>query len=210
MKLYDISLTLSEILPTWPGDPIIKLSKISRIKEGEMANVTQLTSTVHAGTHVDAPDHFLDNGQTVEDIPLGQLVGPVQVVEIQAKGNISAANLKTANIPTETSRVLFKTKNSALWASGITEFKQDYIGLDSSAAQYLVELGVNVVGVDYLSVAPFSDPEPTHRILLENKILIIEGLDLSKVEPGEYTLLCLPLKIENADGAPARVLLMRQ
>ena len=133
----------------------------------------------------------------------------VQVVEIPSTGNITADVLKTAKIPAGTERVLFKTANSEIWASGRTEFKDDYIGLEADAAQDLVGLGIKVVGVDYMSVAPFSDQAPTHKILLENKILIIEGLDLSQVEPGEYTLLCLPLKIENADGAPARVLLMR-
>ena len=209
MKLIDISLTLSENLPTWPGDPSIKLNKISSIEDGGQANVTQLLASVHVGTHVDAPDHFLDNGETVENIPLKLLVGPVQVVEIPSTGNITADVLKTAKIPAGTERVLFKTANSEIWASGRTEFKEDYIGLEAGAAQDLVDLGIKVVGVDYLSVAPFNDQVPIHKILLENKILIIEGLDLSQVEPGEYTLLCLPIKIENADGAPARVLLMR-
>ena len=207
MKLHDISLTLSETLPTWPGDPKVRLKKISRIQDGEMTNVTQLTSTVHAGTHVDAPDHFLDNGETVEDIPLDLLVGPVLVVEIPTENTITKNDLEIANIPAETSRLILKTKNSVTWATGYTEFLDDYIGLGSDAAQYLVEKGIKAVGVDYLSVASFSDPEPTHRILLENNILIIEGLDLSRIEPGEYTLLCLPLKIEDSDGAPARVLL---
>lgn len=209
MKLYDISLTLSENLPTWPGDPTIKLNKISSIQDGDMANVTQLSATVHVGTHIDAPDHFLDNGETVEDIPLELLVGPVQVVEIPSARVITEEDLKIATIPAGTTRILFKTANSDIWASGITEFKEDYIGLGFDAAKYLVESGIKVVGVDYLSVAPFSDPAPTHKTLLENKILIIEGLDLSRIDPGEYTLLCLPLKIKNADGAPARVMLMR-
>jgi len=209
MKLYDISLTLSENLPTWPGDPSIKLNKISSIQDGEMSNVTQLSATVHVGTHIDAPDHFMDNGETVEDIPLELLVGPVQVIEIPSAGFITEDDLEVADIPAGTTRILFKTSNSDIWASGITEFKKDYIGLGPEAAKSLVESGIKVVGVDYLSVAPFSDPAPTHRILLEKKILIIEGLDLSQVDPGEYTLLCLPLKIKNADGAPARVLLMR-
>jgi len=209
MELYDISLTLSEYLPTWPGDPTIKLNRISKIQDGEMANVTQFSATVHVGTHIDAPDHFLDNGDSVEDIPLEYLVGPVQVVLIPTLSHITEDDLKAASIPADTTRILFKTANSDIWAAGIMEFKEDYIGLNSSAAKYLVELGIKAVGVDYLSVAPFSDPGPTHMTLLENNILIIEGLDLSRIEPGEYTLLCLPLKIKNADGAPARVLLMR-
>lgn len=208
MTLYDISLTYTEDLPTWPGDPIIQLKQISSIEDGEMANVTHLSMCAHSGTHVDAPDHFLGNGKTVESIPLKLMVGPVAVVEIHAEGTITAADLISAQIPEGTKRILLKTTNSEYWAAGNMEFQEDFIAPDGEAAKYLVELGVEVIGVDYLSVAPFTDPEPTHKTLLEAGVLIIEGLDLSRVEPGEYTLYCLPLKISGADGAPARVLLM--
>ncbi len=209
MTLYDISLTYTEDLPTWPGDPTIQLKQISSIKDGEIANVTHLSMCAHSGTHVDAPDHFLGNGKTVESIPLELMVGPAAVVEIPAEGTITAADLISAQIPEGTKRILLKTANSEVWAAGNMEFQEDFIAPDGEAAKYLVELGVEVIGVDYLSVAPFTDPEPTHRILLEAGVLIIEGLDLSGVEPGEYTLYCLPLKIGGADGAPARVLLKR-
>ena len=207
MTLYDISLTYTEDLPTWPGYPTIRLKQISSINEGEMANVTHLSMCVHSGTHVDAPDHFLGNGKTVESIPLELMVGPAAVVEISAQGTITAADLISAKIPSGIKRILLKTTNSEYWAAGNMVFQEDFIAPDGEAAAYLVELGVEVIGVDYLSVAPFTDPEPTHKILLEAGVLIIEGLDLSGVEPGEYTLICLPLKIGGADGAPARVLL---
>lgn len=207
MTLFDISLTIAEDLPTWPGDPKIELKKISQIKDGEMANVTHISATVHMGTHVDAPDHFLGNGQTVENLPLDLLVGPASVVELEQDGQISAADLQNAQIPEGTKRLLIKTANSKIWADGIREFKEDFIALEGDAAAYLVDQGVEVVGVDYLSAAPFADPVPTHRILLEAGVLIIEGLNLSGIAAGEYTLLCLPLKIKAADGAPARVLL---
>ena len=209
MELFDISLTISEELPIWPGDPQIKLTRISSITEGDTANVTHLSAAVHIGTHVDAPDHFLGNGQTVDEIPLDLLVGPTLVVEIGSRGNITEEDLHHAGIPKETRRILFKTSNSRLWESGEREFQEDYIGLAPGGAEYLVESGIEVVGVDYLSVAPFHDAETTHKILLEKGILIIEGLDLSRIDPGEYTLLCLPLKISDSDGAPARALLMR-
>ncbi len=208
MTLYDISLTYTEDLPTWPGDPTIQLKQISSIEDGEMANVTHLSMCAHSGTHVDAPDHFLGNGKTVESIPLELMVGPAAVVEILAEGTITAADLISAQIPEGTKRILLKTANSEVWAAGNMVFQEDFIAPDGEAAKYLVELGVEVIGVDYLSVAPFTDPEPTHKTLLEAGVLIIEGLDLSGVEPGEYTLYCLPLKIGGADGAPARVLLM--
>jgi len=208
MTLYDISLTYTEDLPTWPGDPTIQLKQISSIEDGEMANVTHLSMCAHSGTHVDAPDHFLGNGKTVECIPLELMVGPAAVVEIRAEGTITAADLISAQIPEGTKRILLKTANSEVWAAGNREFQEDYLAPDGEAAKYLVELGIEVIGVDYLSVAPFTDLEPTHKTLLEAGVLIIEGLDLSGVEPGEYTLYCLPLKIGGADGAPARVLLM--
>lgn len=208
MTLYDISLTYTEDLPTWPGDPTIQLKQISSIEDGEMANVTHLSMCAHSGTHVDAPDHFLGNGKTVESIPLELMVGPAAVVEIRAEGTITAVDLISAQIPEGTKRILLKTANSEVWAAGNMEFQEDFLAPDGEAAKYLVELGIEVIGVDYLSVAPFTDPEPTHKTLLEAGVLIIEGLDLSGVEPGEYTLYCLPLKIGGADGAPARVLLM--
>ena len=209
MTLYDISLTYTEDLPTWPGDPTIQLKQISSIEDGEMANVTHLSMCAHSGTHVDAPDHFLGDGKTVESIPLQLMVGPAAVVEIRAEGTITAADLISAQIPEGTKRILLKTANSEVWAAGNRDFQEDYLAPDGEAAKYLVELGIEVIGVDYLSVAPFTDPEPTHKTLLEAGVLIIEGLDLSGVEPGEYTLYCLPLKIGGADGAPARVLLQR-
>ena len=209
MTLYDISLTIAEDLPVWPGDPKIELKKISQIENGDEANVTHISACVHIGTHVDAPDHFLGNGKTVEDLPLDLLVGTASMVELAVSGQISAVDLQKANIPEGITRLLIKTSNSQIWAEGDKEFREDFIALEADAASYLVDQGVQVVGVDYLSVAPFADPAPTHRILLEAGVLIIEGLNLSGVEAGEYTLLCLPLKIRDSDGAPARVLLKK-
>jgi arylformamidase len=207
MKLIDISLTLSPDLPTWPGDPRIELRRISEISEGSDANVTHLSLAVHAGTHVDAPDHFLGNGKGVDQIPLGLLIGPARVIELPEGDTITADMLREANLPAGTTRVLCKTRNSRYWAEGVNTFQEDFMALDEGAAGYLVEQGVKVIGVDYLSVAPFHAPVPTHRILLEAEMLVIEGLNVSGVDPGEYTLYCLPLKIAGADGAPARVLL---
>lgn len=209
MTLYDISLTIKEDLPTWPGDPGIRLEKTSQIKEGDMVNLTHISTSVHVGTHVDAPNHFLKNGETVERIPLDLMIGPAEVIEFSGEGHITADDLQKMDFRENGKRLLIKTSNSKLWAEGLSEFQEDFIALDSGAAAFLVERGVEVVGVDYLSVAPFTDPEPTHRILLEAGILIIEGLNLSQIEPGPYQLFCLPLKIGSSDGAPARVLLER-
>jgi arylformamidase len=175
-----------------------------------MANVTHISAAVHVGTHVDAPDHFLDNGSGVDQIPLDLLVGPAVVAAVSGEKVIRADDLRKAGVTGKHQRVLIQTRNSHYWSSGVTSFQEDFLALDREAARYLVDCGVEVVGVDYLSVAPFTDPEPTHRILLEAGILVIEGLDLSAVEPGIYTLMCLPLKIGGADGAPARVLLQQE
>lgn len=207
MTIYDISLTITEDLTTWPGDPKIKLEKISQIKKGDTSNLTHISTSLHVGTHIDAPNHFLEDGDTVEDIPLDLLVGQAEVIAFTTDQDISAHDLRDAGITGKSRRLLFKTRNSQFWADGPREFQEDFIALDAGAAAYLVECGVEVVGVDSLSVAPYADLEPTHTILLKAGILIIEGLDLSGIVPGTYRLLCLPLKIGGSDGAPARVLL---
>lgn len=207
MRLHDVSLTITEDLPTWPGDPAVKLEKVSQIQKGDMVNLTHISTSVHIGTHVDVPNHFLDKGSTVEKIPLDLMVGPARVIELSTRVAISADDLKSAGITEVDRRLLIKTVNSRIWESGVQEFQKDFVALDGDAAAYLVECGLEVIGVDYLSIAPYQDLEPTHRILLEAGILIIEGLDLSGIEPGPYRLLCFPLKIGGADGAPARVLL---
>ena len=207
MPLYDVSLVISEASPVWPGDPPILLKKISQIQKGDPANVTHISAPVHMGTHVDAPDHFLGNGETVETIPLDYLVGPAQVVDVPSPKIISADDLSDLELPSGTERVLFKTANSEYWKQTQHSFQKDYIALGADAASQLVEIGVKVVGIDYLSIAPYDDPLPTHRILLQAGVLIVEGLDLSQVKAGEYQLYCLPLKIQGSDGAPARVLL---
>ncbi|MEJ2446469.1 MAG: cyclase family protein [Anaerolineales bacterium] len=207
MTLYDLSLTLTKDLPTWPGDPPLRLEKISSIAEGEHFNVTQLSSSVHIGTHVDAPAHFLEDGTTVDQIRLELMVGPAEVVAVSGQQAIHSQDLRDAGIQEGKKRVLLQTSNSKFWADRENNFQEDFLALAPDAAEYLVACGVEVIGVDYLSVASFPDQVPTHRILLEAGILIIEGLNLAGIQPGPYTLLCLPLKIGGADGAPARVLL---
>lgn len=207
MELYDISLPLSNHLPSWPGDPRPQIKRIHSISDGDTSNVTHLSMTVHTGTHIDAPDHFLDNGQSVSGIPLSYLIGPAWVVELPSGMDITAEMLQEADIPPQAKRLLFKTRNSQLWKEGVREFQTDFMAVNEEAATYLVSQDVEVVGVDYLSVAPYRAPIATHQILLQDKVLIIEGLNLSDVEPGEYILYCLPLNISEAEGAPARVLL---
>jgi arylformamidase len=210
MRTYDISLTITPDLPTWPGDPQIVLERFSKMEEGAACNVTQISACVHIGTHVDAPYHFLGDGtQTVDQIPLSLLTGRAYVLHLPDQVDlITAAVLEQAAIPPRTRRLLFKTRNSAYWRAGVNRFQEDFVAISPDGAQFIVEHGIRLVGVDYLSVAPFAAPEPTHELLLKGGVVVIEGLNLSQVSQGRYTLYCLPLKIAGADGAPARAILI--
>lgn len=208
MRKYDISLGISPEMPVWPGDPPVVIKRIREITEGANANVSRLECGVHVGTHVDAPVHFIDGSSGVEDIPLRVLIGRVYVVHLPSASVIDENTLEGSGIPPRTRRVLFKTSNSRYWAHGEHKFKKDFVAIDASGASWLVRKKVKLVGVDYLSVAPFGASRETHRILLENGVVVVEGLDLSEVSQGRYTIYCLPLKIIGSDGAPARTILV--
>jgi arylformamidase len=178
--------------------------------DGAVANVTRINSTVHLGTHVDAPRHFLNDGRTVEQLPLEVLTGPCYVVQLpDGVDAITSEVLERTEIAPDMKRILFGTSNSHLWANGESKFQTDFVAIEDDAAEWLVERGVQLVGVDYLSVAPYSDPVPTHTILLKAGVVIVEGLNLSQVMRGFYDLYCLPLKIAGSDGAPARAILIQ-
>lgn len=208
MRIYDVTLTISPDLVVWPGDPDIVVERVQKIEDGALANVTRMEMSAHTGTHVDAPYHFLRNGDTVENLSLKLLTGRAYVVHVPDADLITREVVEQADIPPRTRRVLFKTRNSAYWAKNAREFNPNYVALAPDAAETLIQRGVKLVGVDYLSVAPFEDVSPTHNILLEAGVVIVEGLDLSRVTPGRYTLYCLPLKVRGADGAPARAVLV--
>lgn len=208
MKVIDISLTIDENLPVWPGDTRFKLSRRQTIDESD-SNVSSLASSVHVGTHVDAPFHFVRGGATTETLVLETMIGPVQVVQLPDACNIiSASDIEACGLEAGIQRVIFKTRNSALWIKREKEFKKDFVAIAPDGAEYLVNHGIRLVGVDYLSVASFDNPVPTHTILLKAGVVALEGLDLSQVQPGRYTLYCLPIKLGGSDGAPARVILM--
>lgn len=208
MAIFDISLTISNELPVWPGDPAINLTTVSDMDNGDICNVSHLAMGVHAGTHVDAPHHFLNNDLTVENLDLGVLTGPVFLVEFPEDVNeITFDNLESASIPAGIERLLIKTRNSVIWSRKASEFYKDFVAITAEGAQWLVERNIKLVGIDYLSVAPFGNGVPTHQILLKAGIIALEGLDLSGVSQGMYELYCLPLKIGGADGAPARAIL---
>lgn len=211
MKIYDITVTVTPELPVWPGDPSVVLEPISKIEEGGSSNVSRLETSVHAGTHVDAPHHFVTGTGTIESLPLDVLVGEAQVVELPPEVDLITADvLKNAGIQDGAQRVLFKTRNSQYWVRQEKTFQKDFVALSPDAASFLVERGVRLVGIDYLSIAPFSEGRLTHEILLKAKLVILEGTNLSEVPAGQYELCCLPLKLGGSDGAPTRAILIQR
>ena len=210
MTIYDISLTISPTLPTWPGDPPLELELIESMDKGAHDNVTRISASVHLGTHVDAPHHFLNDGRTVESLPLDVLTGPCYVTQLpDGVEAITSEVLDRSEISSEMKRVLFGTRNSHLWAKGESKFQTDFVAITEDGAEWLVEHEIQLVGVDYLSVAPYGDSVPTHTVLLKAGVVIVEGLNLSQVMRGFYYLYCLPLKIAGSDGAPARAILIQ-
>lgn len=210
MRIYDVSVPISQSMPTYPGDPGVEIEQWAALARGDSANVSMLRFGAHTGTHVDAPVHFIEGAPSLSSMPLDVLIGEARVLEISddvhavEAGHIASLNLNGAK------RVLFKTRNSAFWANTAEGFRTDFTYITPGAARALVERGVRLVGMDYLSVEQFkSERHETHMILLSNNVVILEGLDLREVPAGDYELICLPLRITGGagDGAPARAVL---
>jgi arylformamidase len=207
MTLIDVSVPLDPNLPCYPGNTPFRLELIKQIARGDSSNVSTLHMSAHAGTHVDAPRHFFDDGAGVDGLPLEMLVGRARVVEVGSPRGIGADELAALDLSAD-SRVLIKSSNSRLWGS--PDFHTDYAGVTETGARYLVDHGIKVVGVDYLSVEEFRKPgSPAHHVLLSAGTIVIEGLNLVEVDPGVYEMFCLPLRVVGSDGAPARVVLRR-
>jgi arylformamidase len=206
MEWIDITVTLRSGLVNWPGDPAVKIARVFDIDKGDAANVSKLDMGAHTGTHIDAPLHFLRDGTSLEKMPLDAVIGPARVIEISDPESIKPEALMPHAIENG-ERILFKTKNSQRdWMS--QPFIEDFVFISTAAGRFLVECGIQTVGIDYLSVAGYNKNEAElHHLLLGAGIWIIEGLNLSQVQAGRYELICLPLKIANSDGAPARALL---
>lgn len=205
--IIDISVPLRQPMPTYPGDAPFELIPVVRIADGAVCNGSRLQIGTHSGTHIDAPWHFNDAGKRIHEIPLARLIGYAYVADLRGYEHITADALEGANIPPTTTRLLIKTENSARWERE-TEFNKAHVALTPDAAEWLVRRAIDVVGIDYLSIERFGAPKPeVHLILCGAGKIIIEGLNLSGVEAGEYELICMPLLIEGADGAPARVAL---
>jgi arylformamidase len=210
MQIFDVSVRISPQMPVWPGDPPVQIERVESINKGDPTNLTQLSLGAHTGTHVDAPYHFFEKGLKVDQLSLSTLIGSAHVLEVYPeKKTITATDLGNLGLPPTVQRLLIKTDNSYLWEGGGLEFERDFIHLGRDAARWIVKRGIKLVGVDYLSVDSFSGDNVVHHTLLKAGVVIIEGLNLSQVVQGVYQLFCLPLKIADSDGAPARVVLIK-
>ena len=204
MEILDVSIPIRTRMPIYPANAGVALRRIDAIADGAVANVSAVDLGAHTGTHVDAPNHFLDGAGGVDTVALAPLIGPAVVVDATAVDKtLDAAAVAAAGVPAGAERVLFKTRNSQLWEQD--EFSEDFVSFDTSGARALLDAGVRLVGIDYLSVG---DPG-AHRALLGADVAVVEGLDLRAVEPGPYQLVCLPLKLVGSDGGPARAVLLR-
>ncbi|MBE2283284.1 MAG: cyclase family protein [Prosthecobacter sp.] len=202
----DVSVPLRDGMVHWPGDPECHIKRVSRMEDGAVCNLTHISMSAHTGTHMDAPRHFIADGITMEQMPFEAVIGRCRVFELDCEDQITADDLKKLRLAPR-QRVLFKTRNSTRsWATN--EFDKDFVSIRQDAAQYLVEQEVMTVGVDYLSIGGFNkDGVETHQIMLGAGIWVIEGLNLAEISDGYYELICLPIKLEGADGAPCRVVL---
>lgn len=207
VELIDVSVGLTDELPIWPGSPGVGRREILSREAGDPVNATELRMDVHCGTHIDAPRHFIDDGATLEQISLARLIGPTYVVDVGDANVVTAEVLDRADVPPGTRRLLLKTANSADPTLYQGPFREEYVAVSPDGATWLRQRGVDVVGIDYLSIQRFDDPPDTHVTLLGAGMVIIEGLRLTDVEGGWHEMMCLPIALDGAEAAPARVVL---
>jgi arylformamidase len=208
-RIIDLSLTIGPDLLTWPSDPGIDIRPAKRIADGDPSNVSELRMGTHTGTHVDPPVHFVEGADPIDRVSLEVFFGEAVVADLTGAGSIGPSELEELDLPEDVERLLCRTKNSELWTQGPVEFPDEYVAVTPDGARWIVDHGLRLVGVDFLSVeAKGAEGHPVHTTLLENGVIIVEGLDLSSVEPGSYTFACLPLRIADGDGSPARAMLV--
>ncbi len=207
---YDISMLLGETA-TYPGDAPFSREMVSEITSGAAYsyNLSTMTMSAHAGTHLDAPAHFISGGKTLDLYPLERFMLPARVVFVEDDEFVPRVALKDVDIRAGEA-LLFKTHNSLRGLPRKSAFTEKFVYLSVEAAKLCLDLGVSLVGIDYLSVDRYGDDHaPVHHLLLEDDVLILEGIDLEAVAPGEYFLICLPLRVQGAEAAPARAVLVR-
>jgi arylformamidase len=205
-KWIDISLTLKSNMVHWPGDPPFSIEPVREMDKGDSVNLSKILMGAHSGTHVDAPVHFIKGAKGVDQILIDSLIGPARIIEIADADAIKEEELARHEIKKD-ERVLLRTRNSINKILYKDAFTEDFVYIEKGAAEFLVACGIKTLGVDYLSVGGYKKNGPdVHRMLLDAGILIIEGLDLTKALPGFYDMICLPIKILDSDGAPARVI----
>ncbi len=203
-NVYDVTVPLAPGLPVYPGDPPFEIEPVQRLGSAPFS-LSRMSLATHTGTHVDAPAHFLPGGATIDSLSPEILIGKARVVEILARERIERTDLEHQDLRDDL-RILLKTRMSGQMLK--PGFQEDHLYLSGDAAAYLAQAGLKLVGFDYLSVDRYGVPDyPAHHALLEAGVVIVEGLDLSEVEPGEYDMTCLPLRVAGGDGAPARVIL---
>ncbi|MCK5862871.1 MAG: cyclase family protein [Candidatus Hydrogenedentes bacterium] len=195
----DISIPISPEMTVWPRDPSFTIEPASRIASGAVCNISAMTMSTHAGTHCDAPWHFIEEGAKLDEVDTAVFIGKVLVIDLPQIDLICAVDLPTTKLP---ERVIFKTRNSFIPVDG--EFDRNFVALHVDAAERLVADGVKLAGIDYLSISPYGDAIPVHRTLLEAGVFIVEGLRLADIAAGVYDFIVLPLPIVGADGAPCR------
>jgi arylformamidase len=208
MTIHDVSVPLRNEMHFWPGDPEPQITRLQDHARGDEWTTTQLAFCAHVGTHVDAPLHRVRGGNTVDNLDLYTLIGPAYVVDLMGvTSEISGKELSARQIPANVKRLLFKTRNGKLWSR--QGFQKDFVALNEEGARWVVEHGIKLVGMDYLSADIFlTETAPAHDMLLESGVVIVEGMMLNAVEQGWYTLICLPIRVQGADGAPARAVLV--
>lgn len=206
--IIDISVPVFEGMVQWPGDPKVKIERFMDFDCGDKGIASSMSASLHTGTHLDAPLHFVRGAKAIDQIPLTTFVGEARVVEIHGRPEIDVVDLERADIPQGCERLLFKTDNSKIWDNPAHEFNRDFVAFTPEAARWLVSRKVSLVGIDYLSVQRFRDQTPlTHEILLGGGMMLLEGLDLRAARAGTYELICLPMKLKGAEGAPTRAIL---
>ena len=206
--IYDVTVPITNTMPVWPGDPPVQLYAKSHLARDKSHTVrlTAIEMGSHTGTHIDAPFHMIEGGKRLNEFPIDTLTGKATVFEVPGVRSLSRSQLEGLNWSSAPERVLFKTENSKHWQDG--KFYEEFVYLEPDGAEFLVQRGVRLVGIDYLSIDKFkSESHPSHFVLLKKDIVIVEGLNLSAVPAGEYTLVALPLNLQDADGAPTRVIL---